>query len=70
MKNVNLASYGVEELNEVQMSETNGGIFPIALGVAAAIWGVQAGICIGLIGAYVTLDASGKLNNKPDAGKS
>ncbi len=27
MRNVNLASYGVEELNEVQMREVNGGFF-------------------------------------------
>ncbi len=36
MRNVNLASYGVEELNEVQMREVNGGGFGAFIAIASA----------------------------------
>jgi hypothetical protein len=40
MKTLNLASYGVEELDEVEMREVNGGIFfAAALFIAGAIAG-------------------------------
>ena len=35
MKNLDLATYGVEEMDEVQMNEVNGGGWGIALAVVA-----------------------------------
>ena len=44
MKTLNLASYDVKEMNEVQMSEVNGGIIPI---IVAAIALVACSSCSG-----------------------
>ena len=37
IKTLNLVSYDVEEMNEVQMSETNGGIIPLIIAVVAVV---------------------------------
>jgi lactobin A/cerein 7B family class IIb bacteriocin len=37
MKTLNLASYGVEEMNEVEMSEVNGGIAPLVIVAVVAV---------------------------------
>ena len=61
MKTLELSAHGVEEMNEAQMSEVDGGIL-ITLGTAATIWAIQAGICTALVAVYVAYDTVGKLN--------
>jgi lactobin A/cerein 7B family class IIb bacteriocin len=59
MNTLDLQALGLEEMNEVQMMDVDGGIIPLA--AIVAIWGIQAAIDIGLITAYATLKANGKI---------
>ena len=53
MKTLNLTSYGVEEINEFEMREVNGGIVIEVIAVVAAIGGACATVAaLGLAAAY------------------
>jgi lactobin A/cerein 7B family class IIb bacteriocin len=47
MNTLDLQALGLEEMNQVEMMDVDGGIIPLA--VAVAIWGIQVGACIGLM---------------------
>jgi hypothetical protein len=55
MKTFDVNAYGVHEMNAVEMQNVDAGCIILSTSAIVAIWAIQAGICVGLIGAYATL---------------